>query len=86
MPNVLSPLTGDNEICMWLRETIQTLAVLNCSGIESDTLNKKGCDWDPICMYKYVTSNVLFLCTAKSLGGTGATFWVLPSLYWKRLI
>lgn len=55
MPNVLSPLIGGNKICMWLRETIQTLAVLNCSGIESDTLNKKGCDWDPICMYKYVT-------------------------------
>lgn len=45
MLNVLSPLTGGNKISMWLRETMQTLAVLNCSGIESDTLNKKDCDW-----------------------------------------
>jgi len=55
MLHVLSPLTGGNKICIWLRETVQTLAVLNCSGIESHILNKIDCDWDLMYMYKYMT-------------------------------
>lgn len=54
MLNILSPLIGGNKICTQLTETIQASGILNRSGFESDTLNKKGCDWDLIYMYKYV--------------------------------